>query len=224
MKPDGILRDFFKRELETLQAKTGIRQFENIMAKEDTWEQELKLLLDILVSECSRPPFDIVGVDIKIKVIQDAIVSDKDFIGLNAKFIYKSLANWWTFNGGRYLEKHMQSLPSEPRVDPETGKLVENYEPAAPEVREKYLNEWAEKLKATETTFVGVVPKLTAAEIESEGQVEPKKPTYIPDEAYYYESKKRRYEFQEKTVRERHPEWSEEEIQARLKELRKNDV
>jgi hypothetical protein len=221
MRPN-VLRDFFKLELETLQAKTGIRQLDNIMAKEATWEAELSQLLDLLVAECNRPPFDLVGVDIKMKVIRDALISDKEFMGLSARFVHKSLTNWWQFNGGRYLEKHMQSMPPEPKVDPETGKPVENYEPAPPEVREKYLKEWVDSLKEAGDKYH--VPVLTAEEIQSEGQVEPKKPTYVPDEAYYYESKKRRYEFQEKTVRERHPEWTEEQVQARLKELRKNDV
>ena len=158
MKPN-VLRDFFKIELETLQAKTGIRQLDNIMAKEATWEAELSQLLDLLVAECNRPPFDLVGVDLKMKVIRDALISDKEFMGLSARFVHKSLANWWQFNGGRYLEKHMQSLPAE------------EHEPAPPEVAEKYLKEWEEKVKAAGIRFS--MPALSPEEIKREGQEKP---------------------------------------------------
>lgn len=155
MKPN-VLRDFFKLEMETLQAKTGMRQLETMMAK-DGWEVDLSLLLDLLVAECNRPAFMQIGVDVKMKIIREAIISDKDFIGLNAKFVYKSLANWWYANGDRYMEKHTQALPKE------------QHEPAPPEVAEKYLKEWESSLMGTENNLKGV-PVLTTAEIQSEGQ------------------------------------------------------
>lgn len=160
MKPN-VLRDFFKQELETLQAKTGIRQLENMMAKEATWESDLSTLLDLLVAECNRPAFKLIGVDVKMDIIRESIISDKDFIGLNAKFVYKSLVNWWYANGDRYLERHMQSLPKEDRP-----------EPAPPEVREKYIQEWFQKLDKVGANFRGG-PVLTPEQVKREGQEKP---------------------------------------------------
>lgn len=159
IEKNAVLREFFIKEFDTLQMKTGIRQLEN-MAKEKTFDEDMNQLIEFMIEECNKPPFDLVGVDIKMSVIREAIVEDKDFIGLNAKFVRRSLGSWWQFNGGRYLEKHMQSLPKE-----------EQPEPAPPEVREKYLKEWEEKVKAAGSRFS--MPALTPEEIKLEGQEKP---------------------------------------------------
>jgi hypothetical protein len=153
-----MMKDFFKREFELLEAKTGFKQYEKILDK-DTWERDLEEIINLMVAECNRPPFDMVGIDIKMNVIRSAIVEDKEFTGLSARFVHRSLSNWWQFNGGRYLEKHMQALPKE------------EHEPAPPEVAEKYLKEWEEKVKAAGSRFT--VPALTPEEIKREGQEKP---------------------------------------------------
>lgn len=68
------------------------------------------------------------------------------------------------------------------------------------------------------------VQKLTEEEIEAEGQVKPKATVYPYNESEaeirLREHHERQWRYQEMTVRERHADWTEEQIQARLKELK----
>jgi hypothetical protein len=88
---------------------------------------------------------------------------------------------------------------------------------ASNEEREKYLNEWLGLLKQSKTY---VPPKMTHSEIVEEGGWLPKKKEIGYDKDYIHEWRKKVAKFQEMTVRERHPDWTEEQIQARLIELR----
>lgn len=100
----------------------------------------------------------------------------------------------------------------------------------------KYLDIMANQLrpdgsKPVKTTmsknleYLQALRGLSEKQIEDEGQEKPKASGYrMPDIHWLEERKKERHAFQEKTVRERHPDWSEDQIQARLKELRKNEV
>lgn len=68
------------------------------------------------------------------------------------------------------------------------------------------------------------VPKLSEEEIQEEGKEKPKPRSYQYNESEAQirlrETHERLWTFQEMTVRERHPEWTEEQIQERLKELK----
>lgn len=97
------MREFFKQQLENLQARTGIRQLEHLMAK-DTWKEDVDQLIKFMIEECSKPPFDVVRQEVKERVITRAIVEDQDFIGLNAKFVRRALNVWWLANGDRVIE------------------------------------------------------------------------------------------------------------------------
>lgn len=82
------MRDFFKSELKTLQAKTGLRQYENLSAMPDA-EFQFKILLDSMVMACNEFPY-IPDAD-KKRIIQEQIVRDQDFTGLNSRVIWKWL-------------------------------------------------------------------------------------------------------------------------------------
>jgi hypothetical protein len=119
------MKEFFKKELETLQAKTGIRQFENIMAK-DNWQEEIDLLIDLMLDECNKPPFHLVRPEVKQRVISRAIVEDVEFIGLNAKFVRKALNAWWLMNGDRVLQARDENhIPPKVELDPESNARVD---------------------------------------------------------------------------------------------------
>lgn len=80
------MRAFFKQELETLYAKTQLRQYETISAMPDAANQ-FKILLDSLEHVCRQ--FSYIPPTAQQNIIRERILSDKDFIGLNAKVVYK---------------------------------------------------------------------------------------------------------------------------------------
>lgn len=125
----------------------------------------------------------------------------------------------------QFLEDKLMKEKDHPHVPIGPEKIayapIKDGLPAPPEVAQKYIDELMEKLKPDGKK----IPPLTDDEIRREGQERPKASEYqMPSAEWLEQRKKERYEFQEKTVRERHPEWTEEQVQARLKELRKNDV
>jgi hypothetical protein len=150
------MKEFFMKELDTLHLKTGLRQLENLMAKPD-WQQDIDLLVDLMVQACNYPPFNLIGVDVKQRVIQQAIIEDKDFIGLNAKFVVRSLNTWWNHNKDRYYEKHLVQQEQVPEHEPLRGEAMQ-----------KMLDTWKKDLGLAENNFK--VPKLSPEEIKAEGQ------------------------------------------------------
>lgn len=82
------MRTYFKTLLQQLDKLTGIKQYEKLCQTKNP-KEEIKLLLDILCRVCDQYPF--VPDEAKKQIIQEAVISDMDFIGLNAKFIAKSL-------------------------------------------------------------------------------------------------------------------------------------
>lgn len=165
-----IMKDFFKREFELLESKTGFKQYDKILER-PTWEKDLDEIIDLMIIETNRPPFDLVGVDVKMRVIQQAIVDDKEFIGLNAKFVRRALATWWQFSKDRYFDK-MIERPQEPAPEPVTE-----------EEREKWLKVWQENLRGARSSFTTTLPVLTNQDIEEEGQERPKPaPRYVNNE------------------------------------------
>jgi hypothetical protein len=78
------------------------------------------------------------------------------------------------------------------------------------ETHQKRLADWLKSIE--QIPSVKRMPKLSHREIEVEGQVRPNKPTYISDPSYVHENAKLLFESRVKIVRERHPEFSEEDI------------
>lgn len=90
---------------------------------------------------------------------------------------------------------------------------------ATPEQRDYWLNQFKEKLAKIETK---PVIKLTHKQIAEEGGWLPKKRAVGFDPGYALEHYKKLRECQEKTVRDRHPEFTEEQIQEYVDKLQKN--
>jgi len=102
----------------------------------------------------------------------------------------------------------------------------EHYKTIVPENSERdWLTEWQNAVNQADG-FKSVT-QLTEEEINAEGKEKPKRHVYRYDESEaeirLREAYEKLWEFQELTVRERHPDWTEEEIKHRLEEL-KNEI
>lgn len=65
-----------------------------------------------------------------------------------------------------------------------------------------------------------VIRSITEKEVKEEGQLRPKKKEYVaPGADYFNEWQKKMREYQERVVRERHPGWTDAEIEQRLREI-----
>lgn len=95
---------FFYQEFESLKAKTGIRQWEQLNELPEA-SKVIHDHIEFMVRECDKPPFHVVRPEVKQRVISRAIVEDPEFIGLNAKFVNKALYRWWANNGDRIMEQ-----------------------------------------------------------------------------------------------------------------------
>ena len=197
------MKAFFKKELETLQAKTGIRQLETLMQKED-WRKEANLLIDLMIEECNKPPFDLVKQDVKERVISRAIVEDGDFIGLNAKFVRKALNAWWNVYGGKIIEARDESkapvkVDLDPEADARVNTLLQSFQ------------------RSIRNGVFQQVPKITAEEAKQEGDVRPKAHIYrSTDLSYKKQLDERVRKGRELYFRENYPGASDEDLKAYL--------
>lgn len=82
------MRDYFKHLLQNLDKLSGHKQYEKLCQAPNP-KEEITTLLDILTRVCDQFPF--IPDESKKQIIQEAVISDPEFIGLNAKFIAKSL-------------------------------------------------------------------------------------------------------------------------------------
>lgn len=123
------MRDYFLQLLQNLDKLTGMKQYEKLMQMSD-YKKEINTLLDILCRVCEQFPF--IPDEAKKQIIQDAVISDGDFIGLNAKFIAKSL---------NLKKEFYMNLKDDVVIHPEalTG-----------EAREKRLHEWLKAINGME--------------------------------------------------------------------------
>lgn len=99
----------------------------------------------------------------------------------------------------------------------------EYYKPIVPENSERdWLKEWDDAVNNRDG--MRKVPDLSEEEIKAEGQEKPKRQAYEYNESEaeirLREMHERLWQFQEQTVRERHPDWTEDQVKARLKELK----
>lgn len=166
------MRDFFKQELQTLKAKTGLNQYENLSAMPDAAFQ-LKTLFDAIEYVCSQ--FAYIPDEDKKAIVLEGIITDQEFNQLNARTVYK----WLNAKKDRYF-KEMAHMPTEPVAEPLKGKEMEDM-----------LKYWESELMGTTNNFN--VPELSPDEIKKEGQEEErmlkakleglskKKVGYIPD-------------------------------------------
>lgn len=124
------MRDYFKNLLQNLDKLTGMKQYEKLCQSEKP-KEEIKTLLDILCRVSDQFPY--IPDEDKKRIINDAVIADQEFIGLNAKIIYKWLAQKKEF----YFNE-----TTEPVIHPEalTG-----------EARDKRIAEFLEAINSFET-------------------------------------------------------------------------
>jgi len=111
--------------LQTLDKLTGIQQY-NKLLQHPEWKKEINLLLDILCRTCEQFPY--IPEDAKKRILDTSVVTDGDFIGLNAKFVYKHLIA----NKDRFF-RELSHQETKPEAEPLTG-----------EARDKWLKEFAD--------------------------------------------------------------------------------
>lgn len=159
------MREYFTQLLNSLESLTGMRQLERISQKPNA-AQELNNLLDILCRVCDLFPY--IPDDAKKNIISDSVVTDQDFIGLNAKIIYK----WLNLRKDIYFKE-----------DAHKGRITEeDYTPVVGEKRDEWLKVWTQELDKISGNFF--VKPLSNAEIMREkmlgNQAEPT--NYKPNE------------------------------------------
>lgn len=82
------MRDFFLNLLQNLDKLTGMKQYEKLLQSAD-YKGEINTLLDILCRVSDQFPY--IPNDVKKQIVNDAVIADQEFIGLNAKIIFKWL-------------------------------------------------------------------------------------------------------------------------------------
>lgn len=123
------MREFFYNLLQNLDKLAGLKQYEKLTQTPNP-KQEINTLLDILCRVCDQFPF--IPEQDKIKIINDSVVADQEFIGLNAKIIFK----WLNAKREFYMKEK-----GEPEISPDalTG-----------EAREQRLQEWLQAVNKAE--------------------------------------------------------------------------
>lgn len=161
------MRDFFKSELETLYAKTQLRQYESLSSMPDA-EVQIKAMLDALERVCAH--YSYIPPEAQKAIVLDRMLKDEDFIGFNAKIVSK----WFEQSKGKYFveEAHKENKP-DPNAKPVT------YDELKPETKLAVDN----LLKALAIDGGGIrsVPKPTPEElkaIETEDELKRGEPTH----------------------------------------------
>lgn len=199
------MKAFFKQQLKTIHLRTGIRQLETLMQKPN-WQEEANTLIDLMVSECGKPPFDLVHQTVKERVITDAIITDEDFIGLNQKFVRKALNKFWATYGGKILESMNRKEDSPPIEHTEEQK-------ARIDAYAKEFLENLEKIGAPKKDYTYYEERKAAKFVK-----EPTEHKSVYDTLESLEQREERLRgYSERTYRERHPEASEEKVQEFMK-------
>lgn len=126
------MRTYFKNLLRNLDKLTGMKQYEKLCQTEDP-KKEIKTLLDILCMVTDQYTF--IPDSDKQKIIDQAVLNDSDFIGLNAKFISRCLNSKKDF----YLGKE--------------DDVVIHPEALTGEAAQKRLDEWLRAVQSAEANF-----------------------------------------------------------------------
>jgi len=119
------MKDFFKSELQTLKAKTGLNQYETFSNMPDASKQ-IGILLDSMVLACNEFPY-IPDMD-KCAIIQKMIIQDQDFTALNSRSVWK----WLNMHKDIYWTKANGKTKDEPTVfeplSEDTKKLIADFQ------------------------------------------------------------------------------------------------
>lgn len=108
------MREYFTNLLLNLDKLTGIQQYNKLMQNAD-WKTEINTLLDILCRVCEQFPY--IPDAAKQKIIDGCIVADQEFIGLNAKVVFK----WLNLNKAPHF-REASHVPTEPEAPPLEGE------------------------------------------------------------------------------------------------------
>lgn len=118
------MKDFFKTELQTLKAKTGLNQYETFSNMPDASKQ-IGILLDSMVLACNEFPY-IPDID-KCTIIQKMIIQDQDFTALNSRSVWK----WLNMHKDIYwskVQKPVEEVKELPPLTPETEKMIREWQ------------------------------------------------------------------------------------------------
>jgi len=119
------MREYFLNLLQNLDKFCGLKQYEKIMQL-PTHKEELNALLDILCRVSEQ--FKFIPEKDQKRIISDAVITDQEFQGLNARVIYK----WLNLKKDQFFTEAAH-MPTEPTVEPVTG-----------EARDKWLKKFME--------------------------------------------------------------------------------
>jgi hypothetical protein len=196
---------YFKNELTNLKMKTGLNQFENMKLEPD-WKDKANALVYELVAVATSDPFNKVKPDVIQRVLTDAVLNDKDFIGWNPKWVRITLNAWWAVYGGKILEAIAELEKKEAPPAPYTGPPIDV---------DVLINTYVARLK--ESPMVRKVPDVSPEEAKKEGKVRPKAHFHSKtDAAYIAEVNERIRRGREIHFRQNYPGATEDEVQAYL--------
>lgn len=111
------MREFFKSELETLYAKTQLRQYETLSAMTDPkgnsdGSRQVGIMLDTCTFVCDQYPY--IPDEDKKKIVQTEMLRDPEFKGFNGQILHKWFNSKKDVYWAQYqhqVEKQAQSTP-----------------------------------------------------------------------------------------------------------------
>jgi hypothetical protein len=127
------MRLFFLELLNNLHLLTGLRQLDKMLSGSPTaseGKEEINQLIDVMVRVAQQFPY-IPEQDQK-NIISNAVITDQEFTGLNARVIYK----WLALHKDKYFKEsqHVQEMPTE------------DWQPLTGDARLARLKEWEQAL------------------------------------------------------------------------------
>lgn len=125
------MREFLKKELETLKAKTGLLQYEKMSQDPDAVNQ-IRIMLDSIMLVFQE--FHFIPDSDKKRIIQENIIRDQEFQGLNSRVVWR----WLNAQKDKYY-KELAHRESEEGAPPLTG-----------EARDKAIAEWLQAVNKLE--------------------------------------------------------------------------
>lgn len=131
------MREFFLNLLQNLDKISGLKQYEKLCQTEKP-KEEIKMLLDILCRVCDQFPF--IPFEDKKRIISDAAIADAEFIGLNAKIIFK----WLNAKRSNYIKESKDEVVISP--DALTGDAMQ-----------KRLDEWLQAVNSVDVNLTNRV-------------------------------------------------------------------
>lgn len=169
------MREYFEQLLNSLETLTGMKQLERISQKQNAGE-ELNKLLDVLCRVSDLFPY--IPEEAKKNIISDSVITDQDFIGLNAKIIYK----WLNLRKEVYF-KEVAHIETENQPEPVTG-----------EKREEWLKIWEQELAKVDNKF-SVKPVSNAELLREKFHGNNAEPTNYKPDPILQEKKIRHFEY-----------------------------